>query len=357
MAYQPGAISANWYNKTVGDIDQREAMQFQQNQIARQNQFQDEDRNYLAKQRKQEAAKLIASDAVDMLAGGENDETINAFMQARSAEEGLPYSPEVLSMVKGRFAQMQGGGEAYGSVVYGEDENGNVVAMQPTKSGKFAIPQAPQGVRITLPTKPVNLGGEQVFVDPRNPTQPVARYEVTPKPTETPDYQADVTTAKEAAKNAEKKRAGYPKVRDAVAATEQNANTVSSVIDKAGALIQQGRSSGWWSLAGGLPESQAKTLRALFQQIKANIGFNYLAEMRQNSPTGGAVGNLTEKEFELLASTAGTLDPSLDPEILLQILADMKNGQQRTITRMKSAYENDYADYMQQSGPKEVEGF
>ncbi len=315
-------------------------------------------RNELARRRKQEEAQRIAQDAVDMMAGGEADETIGAYMQAESARVGLPYSPQVLSMVKGRYNQLRGGDEtAFGNPIYMRDEQGNTIAGQLTNRGRMNVPQVPEGYSIIDPVKFMNTGGQVQAFNPRDPQSVQTVATVTPKPTETPEYQAEVTTAKETAKNIEKKRAGYPKVRDAVAQTEQNAQTVDRVIDQAGQIIKQGRAAGWWAAAGGLPATQARTLQALFQQIKSNIGFNYLAEMRANSPTGGAVGSLTEREFDLLASTAGTLDPYVDPEILLQILNDMKNNQQRTIKRMKSAYETDYSDYIQQEAPQVIEGF
>lgn len=58
----------------------------------------------------------------------------------------------------------------------------------------------------------------------------------------------------------------------------------------------------------------AADVKALMETIGANIGFDYLNEMRQNSPTGGALGNVSERELRLLTATAGSLEQSQSPE-------------------------------------------
>lgn len=67
------------------------------------------------------------------------------------------------------------------------------------------------------------------------------------------------------------------------------------------------------ALVGG---TGAANMRALLDTIGANISFEYLNEMRRNSPTGGALGNVTERELQLLRATAGNLEQSQSPEQL-----------------------------------------
>jgi hypothetical protein len=47
--------------------------------------------------------------------------------------------------------------------------------------------------------------------------------------------------------------------------------------------------------------------------VKANIGFERLNAMRAASPTGGALGSVTERELALLTSAAGNLEQSQTP--------------------------------------------
>lgn len=58
---------------------------------------------------------------------------------------------------------------------------------------------------------------------------------------------------------------------------------------------------------GGTP---ANDLRATLNTIRANVGFDKLQQMRNASPTGGALGQVSERENLLLQSTLGSLEQS-----------------------------------------------
>ena len=56
--------------------------------------------------------------------------------------------------------------------------------------------------------------------------------------------------------------------------------------------------------------------RAL-REIKNNIGIDELQRMRQSSPTGGAMGNVSDRDMELLTGALGELDTIRDPETMV----------------------------------------
>lgn len=58
----------------------------------------------------------------------------------------------------------------------------------------------------------------------------------------------------------------------------------------------------------GLPGTDAYDVSALATTIRSNIGFDRLQQMREASPTGGALGNVTVQELERLESVLGSLD-------------------------------------------------
>ena len=74
----------------------------------------------------------------------------------------------------------------------------------------------------------------------------------------------------------------------------------------------------WLSAIGG---TEAHDLNKRIDTLKAMIGFNALNEMRSNSPTGGALGNVTERELALLQSTVASLEQSQSREQFLENLA------------------------------------
>lgn len=66
--------------------------------------------------------------------------------------------------------------------------------------------------------------------------------------------------------------------------------------------------------------SDASDVSALVDTISANISFEAINAMRQASPTGGALGNVTERELALLSATAGSLAQSQSSEQFIRNL-------------------------------------
>lgn len=73
--------------------------------------------------------------------------------------------------------------------------------------------------------------------------------------------------------------------------------------------------------------TDANNLRAQLATIRSNIGFDKLQSMREASPTGGALGNVSEKENEYLQSVLGNVEQSQNPEQL-----------KRNLLRLREAY-------------------
>ncbi len=67
-------------------------------------------------------------------------------------------------------------------------------------------------------------------------------------------------------------------------------------------------------LGKSLPNTDARELASKVDTIQANLAFDELEKMRKNSPTGGALGQVTEMELRLLKSAVSGLDPALGVE-------------------------------------------
>ena len=74
-----------------------------------------------------------------------------------------------------------------------------------------------------------------------------------------------------------------------------------------------------------IPGSPSYNLRRNITTIKANIGFDRLQAMRDASPTGGALGNVSEREIDALQSTIAALDPNMGDAELIEALNKVKN--------------------------------
>jgi hypothetical protein len=92
----------------------------------------------------------------------------------------------------------------------------------------------------------------------------------------------------------------------------QELNRAIDIVEKGGPLA-----AGRGAVVGRLdPAGKASTLQGYFNTIKANTGFDYLSQMRQSSPTGGALGGIAVAELEMLQATMGNLDLTGNRKVL-----------------------------------------
>jgi hypothetical protein len=109
---------------------------------------------------------------------------------------------------------------------------------------------------------------------------------------------------------------------------EQTGSVVIQDIDRAMKLIDDatlpatGFGANVFSRIGG---TAANDVRALLDSVKANAGFKELQAMREASPTGGALGSITERELALLQATIGSLEQSQTKEQLQDNMRRVKN--------------------------------
>lgn len=66
--------------------------------------------------------------------------------------------------------------------------------------------------------------------------------------------------------------------------------------------------TGYGSYLAALPQTDARDLRGLIDTMKSNAGFDKLNAMRQASPTGGALGQVSERELAFLQNVFGNLE-------------------------------------------------
>lgn len=85
----------------------------------------------------------------------------------------------------------------------------------------------------------------------------------------------------------------------------------------------------------------ATDLAALLSTIQANIGFDRLDRMRQESPTGGALGQVAVKELDFLQATLGSLSQSQSSEQLIANLERLSDQYKSLIRNLANSKELD----------------
>lgn len=91
---------------------------------------------------------------------------------------------------------------------------------------------------------------------------------------------------------------------------------VNDAIDRGLPMIDNFTAGLGGTLLSKIPGTDATDLMKLIDSVKANAGFDKLQAMREASPTGGALGQVSDKEIKFLQSVFGSLDQDQSPKQL-----------------------------------------
>lgn len=125
-----------------------------------------------------------------------------------------------------------------------------------------------------------------------------------------------------------------------IARYQQAISSAGNVIDSiSNATKLVGKSSTGFigARSRGFEGSPAYNLAAEIETIKANLGFDRLQQMRDNSPTGGALGSVAVQELTALQSTISNLDPNQSEDQLRENLDRVKTHYENWMNAVKSA--------------------
>lgn len=134
----------------------------------------------------------------------------------------------------------------------------------------------------------------------------------------------------------------YQMEKDAAEGSEANeqatANTrakLIATIGKLGQLARDANDNGGWFETGTsgsiarsvLPKGTAGySLAKDLETVQARFAFDALQAMRDASKTGGALGQVTERELDLLKSATAAIDPDLDHETFLRNVEEARQA-------------------------------
>lgn len=113
-----------------------------------------------------------------------------------------------------------------------------------------------------------------------------------------------------------------------------SANLVLDEIDIAKQIVQSNPATTTGivgGIASNIDSTTAGALKNRLQTIKANIGFDKLQAMRDASPTGGALGQVSEFENRLLQSVYGSLEQAQSAQDILYNLQRLQDVYGRII--------------------------
>ena len=95
------------------------------------------------------------------------------------------------------------------------------------------------------------------------------------------------------------------------------------------------------AIRGLLPDSQRTELDAILNTLRGIVSFDTLKTMRESSPSGGALGGVSDTEGRLLAAARGTLDVSA-PKSMLRTLIRIRQLSAATLEEKRRAFATDF---------------
>lgn len=144
------------------------------------------------------------------------------------------------------------------------------------------------------------------------------------------------------------KQFSYPKAKSALEASAAKNNNVITKIDEVLPKVDALTAGFAGKPISKISGSEANDVRATIDTIKANLGFAELQEMRNNSPTGGALGQVAVQEIAYLQSVMANLETSQSPEQLRKNLKSVRNQIIASNNRTKKAFDREYGKYDKQ---------
>jgi hypothetical protein len=235
-----------------------------------------------------------------------------------------------------RFSQQTGQLEIFDGqswVIAGDSDQASGIAQMLQMGEQYPIPEGvPESAAQITNRSPLSAGGLFIGRSPEEQAQLTA--EATPPPgyrfnergeavpiVGGPVWREDLATERAKSQRQETLRQrGGTVLRDVQRALER-ADTAGPV---AGTIAETRTGQGLTRQLGAAL-SPAYELAQHLDSIKSNISIDQLQQMRESSPTGGALGQVPVQQQEFLMQVLGALNPRLSPEVLRENLKAVYN--------------------------------
>lgn len=152
-----------------------------------------------------------------------------------------------------------------------------------------------------------------------------------------------------APKEIQAREAKFPAATSAIKTFETSSDRLATDLEK---LAKHPGLSGISGLIYGRTPALTKDARAaqaLYDSIVARGGFQELQNMRSSSPTGGALGNVSNQEGQYLRDAFAPINRTQDTADLSRALTEAAGATRSSKQRLREAYDMTY-DYKNQGG-------
>lgn len=261
----------------------------------------------------------------------------------RAAVGDSPFNPLDAVGTKGAFIDSRnpdlGVQKPIGEELFPSDDT-NAIQNYRFLTGELGAPPGPDTFgRVLRSDQVINAGGVPVVRTTGTGTvqQPVSTEQVA-------GNAGAVAGGKTTGTGLAKRTLDLPRARAAVSATGAKWDGLSNAAKTLQADENLWAAVGLGQPIASIPGTEGAYIRAKLNTLKAKVGFAVLQDLRDNSKTGGAVGNVSNQENVYLQNALAALDANLAPEDFreqLQILIEFADGAK---SRMNEAFLETYPE-------------
>lgn len=271
----------------------------------------------------------------------------NSFRPAFNPRTGQPVATPTPEMVGGQ-----------NPAIPGQPSPQNPQGIQPPKGIEFLPEQGAQpplqGQQLLPQTPPQGGPQGQSQIPPQIQQQAQGLPQgVTPlmSPSIDPTAQENVRRAQKIGESQGKREGSrHERLKAANAQMRQftaEHDIVQDDIGRALEIAERRRATGMWSTMSDVPLGDSHDLKQMLGSIKAHIGFDKLQNMRDSSPTGGALGAISEREISLLQAALGSLEQSQSYEQFSYNMNRLRDVLSKSKIAIEQAYAQDYGSAYQ----------
>lgn len=226
----------------------------------------------------------------------------------------------------------------YGTPIYGTDAQGNTVLGALDKRGGFRRVNT-GGVTVTPGIRTVDTGTGTAVIDSRTgrPVQGAAPGGVIPK-----DVAGEARGKKLGTEQGEK-IAGMGQAKASLDSASNNLDRMAFEARRIMSDPAVTRITGLWSMLPSLPGGAAANLEAKLETLKSQVGFGVLQAMRDASKTGGALGQVSNIENQLLQNNLAALSQAQSADEFKRAMQQIIEYAEGAKQRLKGAFDHDYA--------------
>lgn len=191
-------------------------------------------------------------------------------------------------------------------------------------------------------------GVTNAFTASAGPTPGAPKITTTPSTTVDAEAKAKskiMGAEKEATKTAElgtERQFDQPRAESALGSSLQSLDRLKELATKIGENPNLGRVTGALGKVPNFPGSESSNLSADIKTLKSNIIQGALANIREASKTGGALGSVSTYEEEFLKNTLAAIDENVDSKKYKGSMQDIAKFADESKARLLRAYKDTY---------------